>query len=695
LVALALAYQSPRSLFVDVGGALEGVHLQGFYEREQTEAATYRWSEGQSAMQFAGLGKPLMPVRVHLQASGGPRPSPAQVQVAANGHPLPPLVLSQSSQSYALTVDPSWIGPSGDLRLDFQVPTFNAPGDRRDLGFMVDFVRVELPTGATLPSLSVTLWLVVCSALVYLMLRGAWLAPLPSAVVVGLFLVGCAGAIAVYRLLITLYVERLATTLVLAVLVGLLTEMVLRALVRVAGWRGVRALPEWAWAGLRALVMASAALKVGGVLHPLSFIIDAPFHLRYIQYMAEGRHEYFGEALAFAVMPKDEWGSARAFIPYSPFFFVVAAPLTWLPVPLALSVPTVSAIFESLKVALVFVIGLALGRRTNEPRPEDARPALASATLYALIPATFLLQQWGNWPTQTSLWLLTLWVAFTVLSWHWITRVWVWTVCTILLALALLSYTVTAAYTGVFVGMVVLGGWVLARAEGKRWGLVALCLVAATGVALLVYYGQYVGKIIQETLPTFGQALEEQGRLTTLRPSVWAFVSDHLARAMQSYHLALVYALGFAGALWVLLGGRPTGRARPVPAEEQAGRELAMAKGASTGQRTNTGHGRVYGIITRPPRAGASSWPWQHVWLAGWLLVFPLFTLADFWMDQALKEFWYALPAVAVVGGVWLLAVLARSRGSGAFNVLFWLLLATLTWQSLSLWVFRLFFHNR
>jgi hypothetical protein len=407
--------------------------------------------------------------------------------------------------------------------------------------------------------------------------------------------------------------------------------------------------------------MASAALKVGGLLHPLSFIIDAPFHLRYIQYMADGRYEYFGEALAFAVMPREEWGSARAFIPYSPFFYVVAAPLALLPVPLALSVPTISALFESFKIALVFVIGLALGRpgahaRVGVPGAANARQALASAAFYALIPATFLLQQWGNWPTQASLWLLTLWVAFTCLFWSSITRPWVWALSTVMLTLTMLSYTVTAAYTGVFGAIVVIGGWLFAPAHRRRWGAVALCLLASVALAMLIYYGQYVSKIIQETLPTFGQAIEEQGKLTTLRPSVWSFLSDHLSRAMQSYQLTLVYALGLSGALWAFFS--PGLRSGPRPAVGTA----------------------------RP------SYAWQKVWLAAWLAVFLLVTAADFWMDQALKEFWYALPAVAVAGGMWVVAMWGRRSQSRLFV---WLLAVTFAWQALWLWVFRLFFHNR
>jgi len=86
---------------------------------------------------------------------------------------------------------------------------------------------------------------------------------------------------------------------------------------------------------------------------------------------------------------------------------------------------------------------------------------------------------------------------------------------------------------------------------------------------------------------------------------------------------------------------------------------------------------------------------WQHVWLGAWLATFPLFALADFWVDQALKEFWYALPAIAVVGAMWLLSVLDRGPASLLRRAMVGMIALTLTWQSLSLWVFRLLFHNR
>ena len=681
LLMLVIAYQSPRPILVDIGGPLDNLHTVGFHASEKSGEANFRWSTGSGAFVLQGIGKPLsaFPVTLQLSSGRGEGSEPLPVQVEVNGQILPALALGPESSAYVLTVNPAWIDMSGDLRISFQTATFKSGNDKRDLGFLADFARAELPVGATLPGLPALLWLLVCGFLLYLLVRSFWATQRVAGWVTAGFFLIAAGGIAIQRLLVTTFTDRLAFTLVLAVVVAALAEWLSRYVTRLAGWRGDHAVPEWAWAGLRALVAISVALKVGGVLYPHTFIIDAEFHLKYVTYMYEGRdfEEYFGKSLALSVMPPDEWGSARAFIPYSPFFYVVASPLAYLPVPLAISVPVASGVFEALKVALVFLAALALGtaRRGDSPRG-SARIALIAAGIYAAIPATFLLQQFGNWPTQTSLWLLTLWAAVTCLFWPRVTRPLVWLASTLALALTMLSYTVTAVYVGVFVGLLVVLGWVFAPTERKRWRALALSAVGAVALSLLIYYGQYVDDIITETLPTFGQAVNEQGSLSTLRPSWWAFISGPMAHAFQSYKLDIIYALGLAGMMWVFLR---RGRGVPEGTEEKASQARRQ----------------VYALVARRPLMGSVTASWQAVWIGSWLLLFPIFTFADFYVDQAFKEYWVALPAVALVGAVWLLAVRARTAGSRAMTWLAWLLPVVLVWQSVSLWIFRLFFHNR
>ena len=315
----AAHHAGPRSLFVDVGGSFDGPHTPGFYEPEQSGSASFRWSAGSSALLFPGVGRPLGPTTVRLQLSSGRGANSAllDVAVSANGHPLPPLRLTGTSEPYQVQVDPAWVGLNGDLRLDFTSPTFKSGADKRDLGFIADFARVELPIGLTIPSLTQLLWLLISALLLYGLLRTVWVTPAASGALTFAFLAGCAGVIAVQRLFLTVFTPQMALTLALALLVSLGGELVARWLSRLAGRRGPRTVPESAWTGLRALVAAGVALKVGGVLYPHTFIIDAYFHLKYITYMSEGRpwEQFFGKNLSLAVMPKEEWGPARASYP--------------------------------------------------------------------------------------------------------------------------------------------------------------------------------------------------------------------------------------------------------------------------------------------------------------------------------------------------------------------------------------------
>ncbi len=670
LLAVVAAYQSRRPLFVDIGGAFDSPHTPGFYAPEQSGQATFRWSAANSTLLFPGIGKALSTFDVALQLSSGrgAGSSPIDVGVAVNGHSTAALHLGPDSKTYRISVQPEWFGVDGDLQLDFTSRTFKSGADKRELGFIADFARVDLPSSPILPSLTQLFWLALCGTLLLLCLRSLTITTLAASSITILFLIACALVVALQRLFLTVYTPRLAATLLMALMLAFVAERLTRWLTGVAGWQGERALPEWAWTGLRGLIMLTAALKIGGLLYPHTVIVDAYFHLKYITYMSEGRpwEQFFGKNLSLAVMPKEEWGAARAFIPYSPFFYFVASPLAKLPFPLAVTVPVVSGILDALKVPLVFILGLVLGGGQKAPGR-----ALAATALYALTPATFLLQQWGNWPTLASLWLLTLWAALVCLFWGKMARPLPWIMSTVVLTLTLLSYTVTAAYTGVFVVLLVVGGWIMVRRDRSQWAAIGLSLVVAIAASLLIFYGQYISVMLNETLPTFGHAVQDQGKLTTLRPTLGGFLTGTIGRAMQSYNLAVIYGLALAGTLWLLAGSTSGARVK------------ANRRGNS------------YGLVAGAPRSIPRKHPmdWRKVWLVFWLITFPLFTMLDFWVDQALKEFWFALPAIAVVGAAWVLEI--KGKRLWLYSVLLWLLWGTLAWQSVSLWIFRLLFHNR
>lgn len=653
LILLSLAYLVVRPVFLDVGGPYDGGQVEGFYRREVApDGAAYRWSSGHSRIVFPGYGSGPATVILQMSASRPVGEPPLPVEIVVNGAPPLTLQLERDTHAYEIAV-PGGFPPalSGDLTLEFRSPTFFAPEDRRALGFIVDFVRV-VPQGPTWPAPAHLVYLLTSVALWYALLRRLGWRTWVAVGTAGGLLLGMAGLLATLRMALTVFSLPLLALLVLAHIALWGVQWATRA---AAGWAlGDRLWPAThpGWRLLFSLFTAALLLKVGGLLHPYTFVVDAEFHLRMIGWLFTGEFPD-QHTLAFLVMPADEW-KQRAFIPYSPFFYYVFAPLTALPWPTTVTVPVVAALLDALRTPLVFLLALRLG-------PGQWR-ALAAAAVFTFIPATFVTQQFGNWPTQISLWLTLAWLTAAALTWERLHRPLPFVIAGGLLGLALLSYTVTAGYIGIIFGGFVLAGLLFAR--GQRRTFAALGGVGLLGIAIALagFYGAYMVEFVTESIPTLLGATGDTsagagGSVTTREGGLLGFLENSVLKAVQSYGLAMVFSLGLAG-----FG-------------------LALAE---WWQRRR---GAAAGIGTLPARA-----PWAFGLLTAWVISLPLFTAADYVVDQAFKEYWFALPAQAILAGAWLRAVARRGRAGALWTTLLGVLLV---WSSLSLWVFRLLLHNR
>ena len=279
--------------------------------------------------------------------------------------------------------------------------------------------------------------------------------------------------------------------------------------------------------------------------------------------------------------------------------------------------PLVAALLDVLRIPLVFLLALRLG--------PGLRRALAAAAVFTFIPATYVLQQWGNWPTQMSLWLTLAWLAarrpglgaaaparcpFALVSG--------------LLGLALLSYTVTAAYIGLIFGRV-RRAWACCS-RGGTGGLSRAApgaVVAGIALALLVFYGAYVGEFLTVSIPTLLGATADTGAgaggSVTTRTGGVAGLPAPTRWARRSSPTAWPQCSGW---------GWP-------------GSGLALSEWWTAACERRGG--------VRPARPA-----WAFGLMVAWLISLPLFTAADYVVDQALKEYWFALPAIAVLGGAWL-----------------------------------------
>jgi hypothetical protein len=137
--------------------------------------------------------------------------------------------------------------------------------------------------------------------------------------------------------------------------------------------------------------------------------------------------------------------------------------------------------------------------------------------------------------------------AFAVVAWPRLHKRLPFGVLVVLLLASLLFYTVAGAFTGLFLLCFTLALWLAARRSGAGGTLLAglrplwLATAAALGLALLIYYAQYIPPIIQRTLPYFAEALFGAGHEDTGRVS--DTFSAYLLRHGRLLHYGLVVPL--------------------------------------------------------------------------------------------------------------------------------------------------------
>lgn len=137
--------QVPPLREVDLGGT-DDFQVSGFFDKEGGGDATFRWTGSCGSVYLPGLraGDTLV-----VNAAGGPRPAdkPATVTASLSGVSVGGFTASEFLHEYRLRMpDPL---PPGPPVLRFDVPAWRpanvqaASTDTRDLGLMVDWIRLE------------------------------------------------------------------------------------------------------------------------------------------------------------------------------------------------------------------------------------------------------------------------------------------------------------------------------------------------------------------------------------------------------------------------------------------------------------------------------------------------------------------------------------------------------------------------
>ena len=717
LVAVGLAYQSRPTLDIDLGGGFDAPYLNlsegGFGnpvqlvdtattatdttddgESSGREAITtttttqttvpealnqdYRWTRERPILLLPGIGS--WPGKLTLVAAGSPLiPAGQQVDMLLNGIPFTQFTLKPgvvSTQEWSFTADQT---KNGSLAIEMRVKSLgpvNAdliqqyPGTyikidqnlyQGQTGFKLYSAALQpQPGGLIIPPLGVTLALVVSAWLLYISLAYAGLKGRYAFGVVAMLSLLAGLGLVVVRLGLTTYTSRLALLLVVTTLFLPILDWVTPRIYR--SWR--MALPKWAAQGLLILFLIGMLGRGGGVLYPQTEIIDAPAHLKEINTVLHDP-DGFSKELHSKDLSKvpSQWGS-NAIIPYSPFVYFYLAPVAALPVDPYISVNLFNALLDALRVFIIFGLAMALGTGT--------RAAFTASALYLIIPCTWMLNSWGNWPTTVSFWLATLYLLLVLAYWQRLNRPVIWLSSTFVLLLTMLAYTVTA----VFIGMLLLGWAVgliffvkkdpVARRNGLLMGGATL---TAAALAVVLYYDQFIPDLAN-TLTSFSSSLENKGSLggfgdRTL-PYYLGLYADHVT---FRYGATVVILAATAVWLWAIFAKRGTSTVSNFE-------DLTSLEPNETRLRSGS-----------------------FLWLAGaWFAVFWLFGLAQWKVDMVDKQVWFVLPLAVCLAGVvlnWAWQTFKTPTGLLIGRAFVTGLVLWTTYSAATLWLDRVFIKRR
>lgn len=544
VIGLVAGYARAVPFEVGVAGRYNTPYLQQFHEPEiiaGEQQPSYRWTRERSTVVAPGLGRGLWTIRLSLDSPAAAGP-PKQVLLQAGSVRLPVQLTPERRVISLLT-------PSvGDLGISIATTTGQYGSDPRPLGVAFFGSAFEPIVSAMAPPLSTLLYSLVTLALAFLALRWSGL-PVWAATVLPLFGFSVlVWGIAANRAAVGLLVPRLALLAITGLVATVLLGWVWRGLVRLG-----RLEPEpWLLPALLTVFYIGFWIKAAGLVYPYSHAIDVPWHMQHTRDILNGRlaELYKPGAFSESVMPVKEWGEERPVIPYSPFFHIFAASFAIFPWSLETTANVFSVLIDTSRGVLIASLALAFGLRS--------RAAFLAVLLYAVTPFTYLLHSWGNIPTTFGMWWTLVATTVIVLGYDRLSRPKIFLLLMLILLATLLFYTVMAVFMGVYIVLLLLALLLAGRGLPRRS---AVALGGAFGLAivlsLLVYYGQYIGPIVQRTLPYISRTVigGEQGTGQEIIHPLGDYVKSFMVligyQGMVRYGIVVPLVLGIPG-LWFL-----------------------------------------------------------------------------------------------------------------------------------------------
>jgi hypothetical protein len=403
-------------------------------------------------------------------------------------------------------------------------------------------------------------------------------------------------------------------------------------------------------------------LKATGMLYPYFIGIDVHWHMDRVRWILNGdlaRIYGVDSPLNDSTMPLAEWGHEKPVIPYSPYYHMFAATFAIFPWSLEMSANMVSVLLDSLHVLLIGMLAWRGGL--------SRRAALLAALLFTVLPVRFLLHSWGNVPTTSGMWWAFAATVLLVVAWGRLHRPRFFATFTLLLMAAFLFYTVAGAFMMAFLLIFTLLVSLLSLIS-RQWTddgqprtgdprppipeprhltpdlrLMWLAILLAVVLVTVVYYGQYIGPIVERTIPYFARAFTSSAESMGKAGDT---LSGYLLRHTRLLDYGLVMPLvlttgwiGFAG--WRIWRGR-----------ERQGEKLVL---------------------------------WAAV--TGWMLLTFAFLPVAFKISMVDKHFFISIPFMVIASAALIDRFWERSLPLRVVTIIYFVYLAS---SAMQLWLMRI-----
>jgi 4-amino-4-deoxy-L-arabinose transferase-like glycosyltransferase len=632
LAVWALAYQQKASYTVDLGGLYDDAYVAGFHDKEANPELNYRWSQPHSSVTFPGIGNE--PVILSLTTVGNRLGEPPPLlTVQARGKTF---TVETHSTVHTDTLFLDRGNPfDGNLVVTLSSSVFTPPSDQREVGLGVIVDRVTVSPAdyglrpIVVPPIGTLLGMLAGLLATFLVMLVSL-----RRVSYGLLAVGTLSV--VFTILV--FSARLQLGLLAWQLpgVGLLAVVLVVAGKVLLGNTLPRSRQVAVLAGLGSLAFALAfVVRFGGLIYPQFRSSDLLFQAHRMQWVMQGNW-VFPSSLPDGTV-----------VPYPPALFVILAPLGWL---FGNSDETLSLI---LKASMALLDSLTcLGLAWAGWRLWGGRAGGVAALVYALSPAPFELFSAGNYTNLFAQGVLnlTLLGCLVYLDGRGVRRTGVWVaLLSAGFALTMLGHYGVMLATLPIVGL--FGLWTIVESvRGKRpmrsWQLLlgfALSLVAS----FALYYRHFLSEMWEQMsavvrrLGSSGSGGEVDASVVSLRPEP---LYERLVRKVS----ALVGLPAVLSALFGLV--------LPSPAR------------------------CVESVEARPCGMGRQA----LALLVSWLGAAVLFLLLDQTLGDAVRWYYLAAAAVALLAGRFLSHLTSKGR-------LGWLLvglvLSLVLFQLLGTWV--------